>query len=75
MKLENMPRMEEELIEDLRDKKPPSPMGDGKGDLEQPDKRLIEDPENAEGNIGYEMQPAMRGYGKVTKSLNQWRVR
>lgn len=74
-----MPRLEEELIEDLREdatKKPkPSPVATPKGDLEQSDKRLIEDVNDGEGDIGSEMQPAMRGYGKVSKRLNQWKVR
>jgi hypothetical protein len=71
MKWQNLPHMPEEDIEDLRGKKvegmDPSP----KGDLEVPDKRLKEDPE---GDIGYEMQKSMRGYGKARRS-NQWRIR
>jgi hypothetical protein len=72
MKLQNMPRMDEADIEDVRDKKIQSIDPNEKGDIEFPDKRLIEEPE---GDIGYEMQKAMpRGYGKARRS-NQWRVR
>jgi hypothetical protein len=71
MKWQNLPRMDEADIEDLRDKKIQSIDPSEKGDLENPDKRLIEEPE---GDIGYEMQKSMRGYGKARRS-NQWRVR
>jgi hypothetical protein len=78
MKLENMPRMYEADIEDVRKdavKRPKNPtdqpVESGKGDLEVTDKTVIFSPDD----IGEEMQPVMRGYGKVQKNIRQWRVR
>lgn len=77
MILKNLgPPIPDDMIEDLRGdatKKPePSGEADPKGDLNVPDKTLINEPS---GDIGEEMQPAMRGYGKISKNLNKWRVR
>lgn len=79
MKLENMPRMDEADILDLRnvpfEKQPKpkiTPIGSVNPDDSAADKRLTEEPS---GDIGYEMQPSMRGYGKVEKGLKKWRVR
>lgn len=69
--------MPESDIEDLRGdaKKRPMPVADSRVDIEVSDKVLIDDVEDGEGDIGLEMQPAMRGYGKVEKPLRQWKVR
>jgi hypothetical protein len=77
MKLENMPRMDEADIEDLRKdatkKSSQNQMQEPvKGDLETTDKTVIFEPYE---DIGSEMQPAMRGYGKIQKGIRQWRVR
>lgn len=84
MRLKNMPPDYENII-DLR----PEAVGksvdglktDGKGDLEIPDNMIPKtdyenpyDPDVIE-DIGFDQQPLMRGYGKVQKSLNKWRVR
>ncbi len=73
-----MPRMDEADIEDVRKdavKRPKNPtdqiIPDSKGDLEVTDKTVIFSPDD----IGEEMQPVMRGYGKVQKNIKQWRVR
>ena len=75
MKLENMPRAPDSDIIDLRkktiDKEVDEMKTDPKGNLIIPDKTVI----FTEDEIGEEMQPAMRGYGKVQKNIKQWRVR
>lgn len=81
MKLQNMPRMDEADIEDLREKAPMEDVPAEKGDLEMPGSKLPKhnyenpyDPDAIE-DIGFDQQPLMRGYGKVQKNLKQWRVR
>ena len=49
-----------------------SDKGDPAGPRQRAPKELIDEPT---GDIGSEMQPAMRGYGKVQKKVNQWKVR
>ena len=69
-----MPRAPDSDIIDLRkktvDKEVDKMKADPKGDLIIPDKSVVFSPDE----IGEEMQPAMRGYGKARNS-KPWRVR
>lgn len=70
----------ETVLKGMRGKAPrPRPKPDvseaaPKGDFNPPEeKELSEEPK---GDIGSEMQPAMRGYGRaMEKKVNHWKVR